>query len=220
MTPSVCLALRLGSVAALVGACASFGPAQDPKLKPQYDTVSRTVGFTPDPTVVKVDAGGRNKVEIGGFTHYVADRPDVRFNYSAGEFKPGKYILTIYADCDGDATLLIKLPDGNWIANDNGPNAGKNPVVRFAAAQEGTYNIWVGHTEPKKNAAGAFVHHRVEKVGCMDAERNAPDPRTGGFHCKLRRREGHGALRSAFMHPTATDYGRACSHSRRTWVSP
>jgi len=80
-------------------------------------------------------------------------KPDVRLNYTAAaKLKPGDYALTIYADCDSDAALLIRLPNLTWIANDNGPNCGKNPVLKFSKGQvlAGTYDIWVGTIEEGK----------------------------------------------------------------------
>jgi len=39
--------------------------AQDPNLDPTYRTVRLTEGFTPDPSIVPVTAGGTIQVSVG-----------------------------------------------------------------------------------------------------------------------------------------------------------
>jgi hypothetical protein len=141
---------RIGVFALLVGLCVSPGRAQNPQETPQYQTLNLKVEFEPDPMVIKLEAGGGIKTSLGGFDHFVAKKPDVRLNYRDGKFPVGKYVLTIYADCDADATLLIRLPNGKWIGNDNGLNAGKNPVLKFTSPLAGTYDIWVGAIDGSK----------------------------------------------------------------------
>ena len=131
------LALRFGGVALLVGLCTSFGQTQDPKEAPEFGTVNLKAGFDPDPVVIKVEAGGEIQTKLGGFDHWVAKKPDVRLNYTAG-----KYVMTIYAESEADTTLLINLPDGKWIGNDD--TNGLNPQVSFATPLSGQYDIWVG----------------------------------------------------------------------------
>ena len=119
--------------------CVRFGQSQDPSQQPDYATLTLKAGFDPDPSVVNVLAGGDIKSKTGGFEHFVVSRPSVRLNYTAG-----KYILTIYAQSEENTTLLIRLPDGTWIANDDGVGAGHNPVLKFLTPQSGQYDIWVG----------------------------------------------------------------------------
>ncbi len=114
-------------------------------LKPTYGTVDLKAGFTPDPFVKKVEAGGDVRTDKGGVTAWVAKAPDFRLNYTAGNFA-----LTIYAESDADTTLLINLPDGKWVANDDGPGTGLNPLLKFAKPQSGQYDIWVGTVEGGK----------------------------------------------------------------------
>jgi len=133
------LTWRFGVVALLACLCTGVGQTQDPKEAPEYGTINLKAGFDPDPVEVKLDAGGEVKTNLGGFDHWVGKKPDVRLNYTAG-----KYILTIYAECEADSTLLINTPDGKWIGNDDGPNTGLNPLLKFATPQSGQYDIWVG----------------------------------------------------------------------------
>jgi hypothetical protein len=132
----------LGSIGivALV-TCLFAGPAatQDPKLKATYGDVTLKAGFEPDPYVRKLQAGGPLETNLGGVTAWVAKEPDFKLYYTAGEYQ-----LTIYAESAADTTLLINLPDGTWVANDDGPGTGLNPLLQFKTPQSGRYDIWVG----------------------------------------------------------------------------
>jgi hypothetical protein len=131
------LTLRLAAVVVLVGWCASQAATQDPELKPTYGQVTLKAGFEPDPYTKNVEAGGPIETNLGGVTAWVAKAPDFKLTYTAGE-----YPLTIHVECEEDTTLLINLPDGKWIANDD--VNGLNPQLRFAKPQSGRYDIWVG----------------------------------------------------------------------------
>jgi hypothetical protein len=123
------------------------GPAQaqDPTQKPTYGSVDLKAGFPNDPYAVKVVAGGEIKTNKGGFAHYVAKAPDFSLNYTAGNFA-----LTIYTESKADTTLLINLPDGTWIADDDS-GGNLNALLKFNKPQSGRYDIWVG-TIGKDNA--------------------------------------------------------------------
>jgi hypothetical protein len=129
----------LGGLVVLAGICAR-GPAQaqDPSLKPTYGSVTLNAGFPRDPHVVKLEAGGEIKTNKGGFAHYVARAPDFSLNYNAGNFA-----LTIYTESKADTTLLINLPDGTWIADDDS-GGNLNALLKFNKPQSGRYDIWVG----------------------------------------------------------------------------
>lgn len=109
-----------------------------PNLSPSYGTVNLRHGFLPDPYVKSLVAGGSQRVNKGGVNMYVARSPDVRLNYTAGS-----YPLTIRAESGEDTTLLINLPNGQWIANDDG-GGNRNPLIRLSRPQSGRYEIWVG----------------------------------------------------------------------------
>ena len=116
------------------------GPAQgqDATLKPSFGSVTLKAGFPKDPHVVKLVAGGEIQTNKGGFMHYVAKPPDFSLDYTAGNFA-----LTIYAESKADTTLLINLPDGTWVADDDS-GGNLNPLLKFAKPQSGRYDIWVG----------------------------------------------------------------------------
>lgn len=132
-------AYRLMAIAAIVGLCAGPATTQDPSLKATYGEAKLKAGFEPDPHKVKVEAGGDIQTKLGGVTAWVAKEPDFRLHYTAGNF-----VLTIHASSKEDTTLLINTPDGKWIANDDGPNNGLDPLIKFQKPMSGRYEIWVG----------------------------------------------------------------------------
>jgi hypothetical protein len=145
-------ALRLG-VIAVVGClclCAGRGDSQDPSLNATYGSVSLKAGFTPDPFTRKVVAGGPIQTKLGGVTAWVAKAPDFKLNYTAGS-----YALTIRAESAADTTLLVNLPDGTWVADDDS-GGDQNPQLKFAKPQSGRYDIWVG-TFNKDNAPATLI---------------------------------------------------------------
>lgn len=110
----------------------------DPNLNPTFGSTTLKAGFTPDPYVKMLTAGGPLKTSLGGVNAQVAKAPDFRLNYFAGN-----YPLTIRVESSADTTLLINLPNGQWIANDDA-GGNQNPLIRLARPQSGRYDIWVG----------------------------------------------------------------------------
>jgi hypothetical protein len=151
-------ALWVGILVLVVGSRADIAHAQNPDFEPRYRNLKLKTDFDPDPVVVNVLAGGNIKTERGGFEHWVSEQPDVRLNFTAG-----KWTLTIYADCDADSTLLIRLPNGTWVGNNDGPNTGKNPVLRFGVPQTGTYDIWIGATDGTKTPPARLFITELKK---------------------------------------------------------
>lgn len=110
-------------------------------LEPTYGRVDLESGFTPDPYTVDLVAGGGIDIEALGFYGFVAEAPDVDLYYEAGVFDLYVYV----EDADGDTTLLINDPSGNWHFNDD--VNGLNPGIEFAGPESGLYNIWIGTFE-------------------------------------------------------------------------
>jgi serine protease Do/protease YdgD len=137
MLPRVMIAAA--AVAALVA-----GPvvAQNFSRNPSFGTLNLSANFMPDPQVVNVTAGGNVPAErLGGSACVgtIADAPDVRLNYRAGQGLP----LYISVRSNADTTLVINLPNGRWICNDD--FNGLNPGIVFNQPMSGQYDIWIGH---------------------------------------------------------------------------
>jgi hypothetical protein len=66
------------------------------------------------------------------------DPPDFDLNYEAGTLP-----LYLSAASASDVSLVVNLPDGTWVCDDD--SAGNlNPGLRFDNPQSGLYDIWVG----------------------------------------------------------------------------
>jgi hypothetical protein len=131
--------LAFGIVTLAVCLCTSRAQPQDPNLKATFGSVTLKAGFLPDPFAKKLIAGGPIKTNLGGVAAWVAKPPDFKLHYTAGKFP-----LTIHVVSDEDTTLLINLPDGTWVANDDQAPGNLNPLLRFAKPQSGRYDIYVG----------------------------------------------------------------------------
>lgn len=131
---------RMVAAAAVFGiALAGATVAQDFNRDPTFGTLNLRVGFEPDPRFVDVTAGGRINAERLGAncTGSISNSPDFRVNYTAGTLP-----LYIFAQSRADTTLVVNLPDGTWICNDDFD--GLNPGIVMNRPQSGQYDIWVG----------------------------------------------------------------------------
>lgn len=132
------LALCLGLVTAFTCVHGSRTEAQDINLDPSFGSVTLKSGFVPDPYVKQMIAGGSINTNLGGVNAWIGQAPDFRLYYTAGSFP-----LTFYVNSAADTTLLIHLPDGRWVADDDS-GGNRNPLVRFAQPPSGRYDIYIG----------------------------------------------------------------------------
>ena len=134
----------ISALAASVGLAALSSPAlaQDPGADPTFGDVSLSAGFDPDPYTVEVISGGGISADVlgGSCTGYIADAPDFDLYYDNGS---GILPLDIYVDSTADTTLVINMPDGSWLCDDDSGD-GVNPYVSLENPQTGLYDIWVG----------------------------------------------------------------------------
>lgn len=119
----------------VVGSAAS----QNFDLQPSFGTIVLASGFTPDPRYVNVTAGGGIRADRLGpdCTGTIANAPDLRLHYTAGNLP-----LYIFAQSAADVTLVVNLPDGTWVCNDD--HVGTDPGIVLLRPQSGQYDIWVG----------------------------------------------------------------------------
>ena len=125
-----------------------------PTANPAYGTISLRGGFLPDPRTVPLRAGGGIPASrvLSRCTGYVAAAPDVRLNYS-----PGSLPLILSVDGERDTTLLVRSPSGRWYCDDDS-GEGLNPSLRFAPAESGRYDIWVGIYSSSAGTPPATLH--------------------------------------------------------------
>lgn len=86
--------------------------------------------YTPDANPIQ-GAGCRGYINLGG--------PDFRLYYDAGTTFP----LAMYAEGDRDLVMLVNLPDGTWVCDDDS-GEGVNPLIELSDPPTGQYDIWVG----------------------------------------------------------------------------
>lgn len=128
-------ALALGfTVLAVTASAPSFAQVATVEL-------SLRSGFTPDPHIVPVRAGGSTPATQLGrrCPGFYPREPQARLNYRAGSLP-----LIISAASAGDTTLFVKAPDGSFICDDDGGVNGSNPAIRLNTPASGAYEIWVG----------------------------------------------------------------------------
>ncbi len=134
------LAPLVGAVALLLAAAAPAA-AQDPAAEPAHGTLRLRRGFRPDPYAVAVTAGGPHRAAFGSCSYgFVPTAPAVNFSYVSN----GRRTLYVYAEGGTDTTLLVQLPDGRWICNDDGIRGSRNPLLVFSGSLPGVHHVWVG----------------------------------------------------------------------------
>ncbi len=129
--------LQLALLGILLAPVATGQP--DWQAEPQYGTISLETGFTPDPNVIDIFAGGSDENSVEGCNGYINNAaPDVDLNFETDGILP----LKIYVRSSADTVILINLPDGAWVCNDD--YDGVSAAVLIDDPESGNYNIWVG----------------------------------------------------------------------------
>lgn len=137
--------MRLSIVAglfALAAAVAAPAFAQDFDADTTYGNLDLRAGFTPDPALVSLQAGGSidASTRFDSCQGFIASAPDVRLNWS-GSTKGGSPIK-ISVVSNADTTLVVNAPDGSWHCDDDS-GEDSNPSLTLTP-QNGRYEIWVG----------------------------------------------------------------------------
>lgn len=121
---------------------AGAASAQDANADANYGEITLSAGFTPDPALLSLSAGGSlsASARFSGCTGYISAEPDVRL-YWNGSSK-GSPNLKISAVSNADTTLIVNGPDGKWYCDDDSGDD-SNPLVNLTP-MNGRYEIWVG----------------------------------------------------------------------------
>jgi hypothetical protein len=106
-----------------------------------------------DPLSVVVSAGGptpNSVIGVGcaGFVDPARPTAMVDFTSAGG-------VLSVWAVSDSDATLVLGLPDGTWVCNDD--YNGLMPAIVVDRALPGRYPVWVGTFVDEPASATLFV---------------------------------------------------------------
>lgn len=125
-----------------VCALALAGPvaAQDFNATPNYGDITLSPGFTPDPHLVSLRAGGDISASGAGrgCSGYITNAPDYRLQWNGD----GSLNILISVLSKADTTLVVNGPDGRWYCDDDS-GEDNNPLVTLGSVY-GRYEIWVG----------------------------------------------------------------------------
>lgn len=80
-------------------------------LQPHFGGINMAAGFTPDPYVRNVTAGGTINLQncFSGIAGFVTTRPDFSMSWTGSSAQ-----LTIAVESRADAVLLVNAPDQSW----------------------------------------------------------------------------------------------------------
>lgn len=124
-----------------------------------YGQVALDAGYQPDPYNVSVMAGGGVDATRAdeGCVGFIDSRPSFSLRYRAGDFP-----LYIGAVSDGDATIVVRAPNGSWSCDDDS-GGNLNPLVSWEDPASGRYQIWVGRFGVEGETTAAMLH--ISEVG-------------------------------------------------------
>lgn len=138
--------IALTALASLASACASTSGSPSGasggsgRVEGVFGSVDLQAGFTPDPYRAEVIAGGNydSAAELGTRCRgWTTGDGSYTLYYTAGN-----YPLTISATSESDTTLIVGVPNGGFVCDDDsGP--GLNPQVTINNPASGGYAIWV-----------------------------------------------------------------------------
>lgn len=132
--------MRLLLVAACALAFVTPAAAQDYNAEPNYGDITLEPGFTPDPHLVRLRAGGDISATSAGSgcSGYITNAPDFRLHWDGD----GSLNLKISILSKADTTLVVNGPNGEWYCDDD-TGEDDNPLITLGSVA-GRYEIWVG----------------------------------------------------------------------------
>lgn len=143
-----------------VGRRAEGSPRLDPDAPPRGEVIRLRTGFTPDPLRVMVPFGGGdpNPVEAPGCVGFLqAGAPTLRVDFEAGSLP-----LTFGATADADLNLVVRLPDGSFVCDDDSGD-GLDPRIVLERPVSGSYAVWIGQWESATTQA--LAQFTVSELG-------------------------------------------------------
>ena len=125
----------------------------DYTLTPDHGVITLEAGFVPDPHSVEMVSGGPVAVSYLGddCSGYASAQPDLELQYTKGSFDT----LRFYFIGDGDTTLVINGPDGEYVCGDDA-NGTLDPRIDFDDPASGAYDIWIGSYSPDASISGTL----------------------------------------------------------------
>lgn len=65
--------------------------------------------------------------------------------------------LSLFVEADGDATLLVRAPDGSLLCSDDASAENTNPLLTITQPVDGLYLVWVGRIDPTEPVNGELT---------------------------------------------------------------
>lgn len=156
---------------ALTLGLAASASAQNSNLTPTFGTEVYAQGFIS--SNLTIQAGG--DIDASTFAPtcngFIADAPDLIVDYS------GQLGLQIEAASLDDTTIVVEMPDGAIICNDDFD--GLNPGVQMASGEPGLYAVWVGTFEPIQNNTYPDADVFISEIATQTAP--PPPPPSAGL---------------------------------------
>ena len=143
--------------------------AINPNLPPSSGSVGLRSGFRPDPHIVAGRAGGSISASAidSSCRGYVSQEPNHALMSQTG-FRQ----LRLLVNSTVDTTLVVMLPNGQLICNDDGGgSSGLNPVVNLSTGP-GPIRIWVGTYSA--SGAGAAYNIGFSELGHVTTQNIPP----------------------------------------------
>ncbi len=115
-------------------------PALNLDAPPNTAALDLAAGFEPDPYTIRAFAGGTLDASAidAACRGAITPEPDIRLIWT-GETA----LLRIFFIGDGDATLVMRTPDGRFLCSDDSFGL-LTPSIDMAQPAPGTYHIWLG----------------------------------------------------------------------------
>ncbi len=132
----------------------------DYEADPLYGFADLQRGFSPDPHIVGVGAGGAfDTAQINLACGFTTEAPAFGFHLYGGASEGFLRIYFLPSGATSDSGinigLVVHTPDQQWLcAEASSSPGGSAPVVDFEFAPSGTYTIWVGMPQSDVYAPG------------------------------------------------------------------
>jgi hypothetical protein len=145
-----------------------------------YIAISPQAGFPLDPFLVSLQGGGPVDASTvsDACSGFVAEAPAVTVDYQ-GEAD----LLRAFFLSNGDTTLVVQTPDGDYLCNDDTHPLLLDPSIVITSPVQGVYSVWVGSVAAQDLIPGFLVFTTKESVtagnlALADLVRRQPLPAT------------------------------------------
>lgn len=166
-------ALLLAMLVAVMGGSTALAQSDAGAAEPTqtaFLSMNLKAGFPLDPFVVSLNGGGDVDASTldAACVGFVPEAPAFTVNW---EGKVDAFDIFYYSDFD--PTLVVQLPDGSYVCNDDASDNLLDPTVTIEAPAEGQYNLWVGSYDQGQLIPGLLVITANQSVSVNDFDPSA-----------------------------------------------